>query len=173
MDVLQYWSPTIDWNLFAQGAVSDPMWRAFKELVTLCHCVEHWHKDRRGLQMTRAPRSLYPESSHAKKKSLDERKRAIDVSDNRIHRAAHLANEKIIEMSHLTSPGDPEGTAPDFRLCAAAVLSIGRSLGHERARYKSVAFDSFDAATELSLEPDITANHWLVRAGYPDSQPQS
>jgi hypothetical protein len=90
-----------------------------------------------------------------------------------MHRAAYLADEKVAEMSHLPTAG-AEGTS-DWKLLAAAALSIGRSLGHEQARYKSVAFDAFDAfdAAELSEpDPSVIASQWLVRAGYSDHRPQ-
>jgi hypothetical protein len=81
-----------------------------------------------------------------------------------MHRAAHLADEKVAEMSYLVASTD-EG-APDWNLYFASALAICRSLGHERARYKSVAFDSFEATTELSgTDPSVTAGRWLIRAG--------
>jgi hypothetical protein len=64
MDVLEYWSPLIDWSRFAQGAVSDPMWRSFKDLVLLCHCAEHWREILRSLRLTRALQPYYtPETA--------------------------------------------------------------------------------------------------------------
>jgi hypothetical protein len=171
MDVLKG-VPPINWSHFAQGPVSDPMWHAFKQLVTLCHCVEHWRTVRDSHRLTRAPKPLYPETPYMRKELQDEWKQPAIDSENRMHRAANLADEKVADMSRLVPPGDQGGTTPDFKLCAAAVFSIGRSLGRARARYKSLALDSFDAAAELSPEPDIIANQWLLRAGYPDSQPQ-
>ncbi|SDS18984.1 hypothetical protein [Bradyrhizobium canariense] len=170
MDVLEYWAPRIDWSRFAQGAVSDRMWRAFKDLVMLCHSVEHWREVHRSLQMTRPPQPYYmPESRHYRKKRLDEWKRPITQSENHMHRAAHLADEKVAEISYLISPAD-EGT-PDWNLYFAAALSIGRTLGHERARYKSVAFDAFDAAELSEPDPSVIASQWLIRAGLPHRQP--
>jgi hypothetical protein len=105
VDVLEYLSPSIDWRRFAQGAVSDPMWRNFKDLVLLCHCVEHWRETLRFLSFTRPPQPSYtPESRHYRKKRLDEWTRPINESENHMHRAAHLADEKIAEMSYLVSP---------------------------------------------------------------------
>jgi hypothetical protein len=95
MDVTEYWAPEIDWSRFVQGAVSDPMWRSFKDLVTLCHCVEHWRELLRSLRLTRAPAAYYtPETRHARKKRLDEWKRPITECENHMHRSAHLADEK-------------------------------------------------------------------------------
>jgi hypothetical protein len=142
MDVLEYWSPAIDWSHFAQGAVSDPMWRSFKDLILLCHCVEHWRETRRSLRLTRPPQPFYtPETRYARKKRQDEWKRPIMDCETHMHRAAYLADEKIAGMSYLITPAD-EGK-PDWKLWFAAALSIGRSLGHDHARYKSIAFDTF------------------------------
>jgi hypothetical protein len=171
VDVLEYLSPSIDWRRFAQGAVSDPMWRNFKDLVLLCHCVEHWRETLRFLSFTRPPQPSYtPESRHYRKKRLDEWTRPINESENHMHRAAHLADEKIAEMSYLVSPVG-RGSS-DCNLYFAASLSIGRSLGHERARYKSVAFGLFDAAQLAEPDPSIIASKWLIEAGYADRQPR-
>jgi hypothetical protein len=171
MDVLEYWSPAIDWSRFAQGAVSDPMWRSFKGLVRLCHCVEHWREARRSLRLTRAPQPFYtPETRYARRKREDEWKQPIRECETHMHRAAYLADERVAEMSHLPTAG-AEGTS-DWKLLAAAALSIGRSLGPEQARYKSVAFDAFDAAELSEPDPSVIARQWLIRAGYSDHRPQ-
>jgi hypothetical protein len=41
MDVLEYWTPAVDWGQFHQGPLSDRMWSAFKNLVLLCHAAEY------------------------------------------------------------------------------------------------------------------------------------
>jgi hypothetical protein len=87
-----------------------------------------------------------------------------------MHRAAYLANEKVTGMSYLITPAD-EGK-PNWKLWFAAALSIGRSLGHDHARYKSVAFDAFDAAELINPDPSIIASGWLTTAGYLDQQPR-
>jgi hypothetical protein len=86
-----------------------------------------------------------------------------------MHRAAYLADSKVADVSYLISPADKG--SPDWNLWFAAALSIGRSLGHERARYKSIAFNAFDAAELSEPDPSIIASQWLVRAGYTDQQP--
>jgi hypothetical protein len=170
MDVIEYWAPRIDWSRFSQGAVSDRMWNAFKDLVQLCYCVEHWRELFRSQSLTRAPQPYYtPESRHMRKKRLDEWKRPIKGSENHMHRAAYLADSKVADVSYLISPADKG--SPDWNLWFAAALSIGRSLGHERARYKSIAFNAFDAAELSEPDPSIIASQWLVRAGYTDQQP--
>jgi hypothetical protein len=171
MDVLEYWSPTIDWSRFAQGTVSDRMWRSSKDLILLCHCAEHWRETLHSLRLTRPPQPYYtPETRHARKKREDEWKRPIRECETHMHRAAHLADDKVAEMSYLITPAD-KGTH-SWNLHFAAALSIGRSLGHERARYKSVAFDVFDAAELSEPDPSTIASRWLARAGCADQQPQ-
>lgn len=170
MDVLEYWRPKIDWTRFDQGAVSDQMWSPFGQLVQLCHCVEHWRENHRSLSLSRPPAPYYtPESRHYRKKRLDEWKRPIQAAENHMHRAAHLADDKVAEMSYLIAPTD-QGK-PDWNLYLASALSIGRSLGHLRARYRSVAFDQFDAAELSEPDPSRTASRWLERAGLTDQQP--
>jgi hypothetical protein len=172
MDVLKYWSPTIDWNCFAQGAVSDRMWSGFKDLVILCHCVEHWREAVHSHRMSRPRAPLHtPETPYRRKKRLDEWRQPIRECDTHMHRAAHLADEKLDWMSNLPTAANED--TPDWKLLAAAALSIGKSRGHEQARYKSVAFDAFDV-TELSEpDPSVIASQWLVMAGYsPTTVPQ-
>jgi len=106
---------------------------------------------------------------HYRKKRLDAWKRPINEAENHMHRAAHLADDKVAEMSYLIGPSDED--TPDWNLYFAAALSIGRSLGHLRARYKSVAFDQFYTAELSEPDPIRTATRWLERAGLPDQQP--
>jgi hypothetical protein len=170
MDVLEHWTPTINWGGFAQSGMSDRMWKAFKDLVQLCHCFEHWREAHRALSLTRAPAPYYkPETRHAKQKRIDEWKRPIREAEGHMHRAAHLADEKVAEISYLVNPPD-EGT-PDWKIYWAAALSIGRSLGHQRARYKCLAIDSFDAAQLAESNPRDIAQRWLTAAGYTEAQP--
>lgn len=168
-DVLEYWQPMIDWSCFAQGAISDGMWLTFKDLVLLCHCCEHWCETVRSLRITRPPLRLY--TPDGRKAHQHEWKRSIRACEGHMHRAAYLADEKIAEMSYLIGPPADKGN-PDWNLYWAASLSIGRSLGHERARYKSVAFDAFDAAELSEFDPSVIATQWLTRAGYIHHQPR-
>jgi hypothetical protein len=163
------WSPSIDWNRFAQGTVSNPMWYAFTDLVKLCHYVEHWHEAARSLRMTRPSKPLYPENIHVRKQRVVEWRQGIADCEDRMHRAAHLADDKVREMSHMapTDEGDP-----DWKLCAAAALSMAISLGRARTRYKSLALDAFDAAQLTSSDPIAIASLWLERAGYTGQLPQ-
>jgi hypothetical protein len=169
MDVLKYWVPTIDWSRFTQGAVSDGMWRAFTDLVTLCHCEQHWREVRDALRLTRSPRPLHRESPHMRQKRLDEWKRPITDYENRMHRAAYLAVEKVVGMSQTLAD---QGT-PDRNLYAAVAGSIDASHGQGRARYKSLALDAFDAKELSVYEPSVIAARWLSRAGYSEAdEPQ-
>ena len=168
MDTPASWSPSIDWTRFAQGTVSDPMWRTFLDLVNLCHCVEHWREASRSIRMTRPAKPVfYQESSH--KKLIDEWKQGITDCENKRHRAAHLADDKVREMSRIapTDEGDP-----DWHLCAATALSMGISLGRAQTRYKSLALDAFDAAQLTGSAPSAIAILWLESAGYTGEQPR-
>jgi hypothetical protein len=161
------WSPSIDWNRFAQGTVSDPMWHAFLDLVSLCHCVEHWREAAHSLRTTRpAKPPFYQESSY--KKLINEWKQGITDCDSKRHCAAHLADDKVREMSRIapTDEGDP-----DWHLCAATALSMGISLGRARTRYKSLALDAFDAAQLTGSAPGAIAILWLESAGYTGQHP--
>jgi hypothetical protein len=166
MDVLAYWSPTIDWSRFTQGHISDPMWRSFKDLVQLCHCAEHWRELARSQRFnTRPPTPIHKESPYMRRKRRDEWERPIREMESHFHRAAHLADEKVAEMSYLISAAD-EGK-PDWKLWWAVSLSIDRSFGHTGARYKTVALDEFDAAAELTdVNPSHITGRLLARAGY-------
>jgi hypothetical protein len=161
--------PAIDWSRFVQGPVSDSMWLSFMSLVQLCRCVEHWHNTARTLRAATRPRQpdYKPATSYAIRKLRNEWEKPIKDYEARMHRASYLANEKLAEMSHLA--GD-EGT-PDWKLCTAAVLSIGPSLGRARSRYKSVALAFFDAAELANTEPDVIASLWLNNAGYTNQEP--
>jgi hypothetical protein len=156
------WSPSIDWNRFAQGTVSNPMWHAFTDLVQLCHCVEHWREAARSLRMTRPTKPLYPESIHMRKQRVDEWRQGITDGVDRMHRAAHLADDKVREMFRI-APTD-EGN-PDWKLCAATALSMVISLGRAQTRYKSLALDAFYAALLTNSDPRVIASFWLENAG--------
>jgi hypothetical protein len=170
MNAAASWSPSIDWNRFSQGTVSNPMWHAFTDLVKLCHCVEHWREAARSLRMTTRPaKPLYPESIHMRKQRVDEWRQRITDCEGRMHRSAHLADDKVREMSRI-APTD-EGN-PDWKLRAAAALSIGISLGRARTRYKSLALDALDATELTNSDPTVIASLWLENAGYTGQLPQ-
>ena len=167
MDTPAFWSPSIDWTRFAQGTVSDPMWYAFLDLVSLCHCAEHWREAARSLRMTRPAKPIfYQESSY--KKLINEWRQGITDCENKRHRAAHLADDKVREISRI-APTDEDG--PDWHLCAATALSMGISLGRAQTRYKSLALDAFDAAQLTGSDPIAIASLWLENAGYAGQLP--
>jgi hypothetical protein len=66
-------------------------------------------------------------------------------------------------MSYLISQADKD--TPDWNLYFASALSINRSLGHERARYKTIAFKAFDGAELSGSDLGVIASRWLVRGG--------
>src|ERR1700722_1597108 len=107
MDTPASLSPSIDWTSFAQGTVSDPMWHAFLDLVSLCQCVEHRRETPRSLRMTRRHKPLFnQESSH--KKLINEWRQGITDCESKRHRAAHLADDKVREISRI-APTDEDG----------------------------------------------------------------
>jgi hypothetical protein len=145
------------------------MWHAFTDLVQLCHCVEHWRETARSLRMTRPAEPLFPESIHMRKQRVDEWRQGIADCVDRMHRAAHLADDKVREMFRL-APID-EGN-PDWKLCAATALSMGISLGRAQTRYKSLTLDAFYASLLTNSDRRIIASFWLESAGYTGQQPQ-
>jgi hypothetical protein len=142
------------------------MWHAFTDLVKLCHCVEHRREAARSLRMTRPAKPLYLDM---RKQRTDEWRQGITDCEDRMHRAAHLADDKVREMSRIapTDEGDP-----DWKLCEATALSMGISLGRARTRYKSLALDVFDAGQLTSSDPIAIASLWLEKAGYTGQLPQ-
>ena len=78
MDVLEYWSPTLDWSGFKQGALGDRAWSLFRQIVELSHAHVHWAEAMREIRVTRPPRPIYPnESKYQRKKRQDEWKRDV------------------------------------------------------------------------------------------------
>lgn len=170
MDVLEYWAPCDRLGQFHQGPLSDRMWSAFKNLVLLCHAAEYWRDAVRANRLTAQPRPMYT------------LKLGICARSALTSGAGHFGNPKPIctvppswqtrrcRNAYLIGPGD-QGK-PDHSLWFACALSVGRSLGHERARYKSVAFSAFNADADLAgADPSVTAKRWLTNAGFADADP--
>ena len=111
MDVLVYWRPQIELTAFEQGPVSEGTWRAFLQLVELCHCVEHWREEVRDARSKKPIRSLYPESNYMRNKRRREWKREIEQHEAHMHRAAYLADQP---------PQD--ATNPDWKILNACAL---------------------------------------------------
>jgi hypothetical protein len=150
MNTFDSWSPSIDWTRFAQGPVSDPMWHAFREVVRLCHCYEHWRQ----------------EAHEAEIKYLQGNIRyglSISDSKDKMRDAAELADKKIAEMNHAATT---EGN-PDFILCTAVAVSVmGLGGSFARKRYRSLVLDTFDAAQLNNTSPMIISRRWQKNAGY-------
>jgi hypothetical protein len=167
MDVLEYWHPAVNWSRFAQGAVSERIWRSFSQLVQLCHAHEHWKRAAQQIRLSPPGAPIYgSESKYQRNKRRDEWKREIQSAEGHMHRAGFLAAEMIASMSYLLTNAD-EGT-PDWNLYWALRLAVRHQPHHERARCKAAAFDAFIADEELKGEPPEIATRWLHQAGYTD-----
>ena len=167
MDVLQYWTPQLDWARFDQGPIGDELWNQFKQLVLLCHAYSYWQDAAREQRMTRPSRPYYPESAYMRRKRQQEWKGQIDRCEGHMYRAAYLAAEKTAAMSYLVKN---DRTRPDWNLWLALWLALAYQSNHERARCKAAAFEEFSAEAELQGTAEEIAVHWLVRAGYSDTR---
>jgi hypothetical protein len=165
MDVLEYWQPSIDWTKFKQGPVSDTMWSDFRELVQLCHAYRHWQEAAQSQQASLPSPPPYPKRNHLRSKRRRERKVENRQIERHMLRAAYLAAQKMAVMSNRLGP-DREHPAADYKLYLALLLAIAPLPNHELARCRAVAFEAFDAASELSGSPQDSARRWL-KAGYP------
>lgn len=164
MDVLEYWSPAIDWSRFEQGALSDQAWNLFKAVVQLSHAHGHWAKVAQEIRLSPPRQLVFPsETKQQHKKRQDAWKRDIERAEGHMHRAAFLAAERIAALSYLVKPED-EGK-PDWILYFAAMLAARHQPDHTRGRYSALAFTSFDAKTEIDGDPAIIAIRWLRNAG--------
>lgn len=162
MDVLQYYSPPIPWANFKQGQISDIVWQAFGEVVTLCHAYNHWRDEARDARHQPAS-SLYPESAYAKRKRRRDAETSVSINETRMYRCAFLAAELVLSM---TAAAQHHKYAPDLALCEAMNLAIGHNVldnritGHERADWPVLALTGFDADVEMSASPIDVATRW-------------
>src|SRR5580704_4318349 len=166
MDVLEFWQPTIQWNEFRRGAVSESLWQSFCQTVRLCHAACHWERGHREESMAVPRMSLQPRETRRDFKNRHrEWKREVQRRDAHMHRAEYLADSKVAEMSHLLRSADP-GSA-DWKLWRALRCTIGR---RPKMRCKAAAFASFDSVQELEDEWEQIALRWLRDAGYIEAQ---
>jgi hypothetical protein len=158
MDVLEYWHPPIDWNLFHQGSLSDAAWGYFKQVVLLCHAYRHWEEDARDRRLEPPRHYVFPaEDKRQFKKRRDQWETDIRRSERHRDRAKFLADEAVVRCSHLGAEA-AEGTA-DWKLGFALPLVV-------RVRPDAAAFAGFDAEQELAGEAEQIAFGWLRKAGY-------
>jgi hypothetical protein len=164
VDVLEYWSPTIDWAKFQQGGISEEVWLCFKQVVQLCHAFRYWETDAQDKRL--CPPRLYLDSVPAEsrpqfRKREDHWKSEILQSENRRNRAKFLVSEKIAELSYLGTnsvAGEAEGTA-DWKLWYALQVAA-------RPYPPAAAFGGFDAEKELDGEVNEIVARWLQQARY-------
>jgi hypothetical protein len=76
MDVLEYWEPNINWELFNQATLHASFWKPFTELVRLCHSYKHWDEAAKYARRERLVRPLYPESRYGRAKRKQEQPRS-------------------------------------------------------------------------------------------------
>src|ERR687898_2078176 len=123
MDVLQFWSPKIDWSQFKQGAVSDRMWSHFRDIVQLCHAHRRW---------SLAVAKLGPAPPGPSRIAIGDRKRTIkrrrhdwelEAAQAKRHmtRASFLAAERMSLMSNLLND---ENSGPDWKLYSSLSLAL-------------------------------------------------
>ena len=168
MDVLQFWEPEIDWKEFHQGAISPDVWAKFQELVRLCHAFKYW-KDaaREHDRHPSRPDPFYKESAYGRRKRLEEAKFQRDSLKGHMHRAAFLAAGRLWTIIDFVQ--DRKGTS-DWVLSLALVESVGSVVitdtmrGHERAEFDVLAFNKFDASTEIGDDLSEMAARWRSSA---------
>ena len=159
MDGLGEWEPTISWGNFKQGAVSDDMWRSFKQVVRLCHASCHWEQEKRKLRT--APKKWSHESTRNFNQRREGWRDEFRRCEGHMNRAQSLAVSTMVEMrSHID--GD-NLMSPDSRLCLALIKAVR---GQPQMRCKVAAFNAFDADTELAGGWEQIADRWLIAAGY-------
>jgi hypothetical protein len=163
MDVLEYWQPQIDWGRFNQGPLSSDVWACFCDAVKLCHAFKCW-KDAVRLHDRNPSRPYYEESAYGRRKRISEHKAQRETLRGHMLRAAFLAAGKILSIAHMAQRR--EGT-PDLLFSIALIKSVGTEIvtdpmrGHERAHFDALAFQMFDATTELTQNSDEMAERWV------------
>ena len=163
-DVLSRWSPVIDWGRFEQRAISDEMWRYFKQLVQLCHAFRHWEEEIQNKKAS-PPRHFEfpPENEREYKNRRNQWNTDIRQNETYMHRAGHLAADTLARMSYLIKPND-EGK-PDWKLYFALRALRGAVVGPPQPRWGAAAFEAFDANRELEGKFDEIAERWLRQVG--------
>jgi hypothetical protein len=168
MDVLEYWEPNINWELFNQATLHASFWKPFTELVRLCHSYKHWDEAAKYARRERLVRPLYPESRYGRAKRKQEQATQIGGHEDHKFRAAFLAAEKLDDMRALFTGGTsftPEG--PEWKCYVALECAIESRPRHERGHYRAGAFDTFDASTELVGDSFPIAQRWRAAVGDP------
>ena len=170
MDVLEYYTPQIDWERFQQGPISDDVWSAFRDALVLCHAYKHWKGvGRETRRSVPGPSPFYSESAYQRRKRRREGALHIEQNEKRMYRAAFLAAEKFGAIAGMVQGRMDK---PDWNFSLALIKSVGAEVithpltGHERANFDVLAFDEFDANAEVSSDPDAMASHWREAAGY-------
>ena len=152
MDVLEYWSPTVDWSQFGQGNVTDQVWSQFLRVVQLSHARCHWETEVHNKHQARLPASLYPESNYYRRKQQAERDGDIKRCETHMHRAGYLTADRMSSMSYAVSRADPSNA--DWKLWLSLWLALRYQPTHDRIRCDAAAFAAFQSQEELMGSPD-------------------
>jgi hypothetical protein len=162
MDFLNQ-TPSIKWDGFHQGPLSDDVWAAFRQVVTFARSYKYW-KNRLTESRRSPPRDFVgvPNTSHSRRKHKNEWQSQIKQEDTNMHASAFQAARSFWNIVAIVQ--NREDT-PDLYFSQALMIAVGDEIhdtmrGHERAEVGALAFDSFDAAQEISSDRKAMAARW-------------
>lgn len=168
VDVLQYYDPPLEKAAFLQGPISDDVWSDFIGVVRLCHSYRHWSLAASSHTRTRPTAPMYKESAYTKRKRQQEHRSEREGLENHKYRAAFLAASKLWDIATLVA--SRKDTA-DWHLSIGLMKAVGARhmmnniTGHERADFEVLAFNGFDASSEVSTDAESMASRWRTVAG--------
>ena len=160
MDVLQYHRPDVDWQKFKRSPLSEDVWGAFRDAVLLCHAFKYWGEAERQGRSTRPRAALRREQVHCAGRGS--RSGSSRTRGTRTTRSGQRSSRRRAwAIAHMVQ--DRSGT-PDWHFSLAlikAVPSIMNTVtGHERAEFGVLAFEEFDAASEVGTNSDAMVRRW-------------
>jgi hypothetical protein len=168
-DVLEHWSPTIGWTKFKRSLIPPKIWARFHTVVQLCHCFRHWKGVADTQRDTRLPRPhFFEESGSVSRKRERDREAEISRSERHMNRAAFLADQEIAAISHLLTPQD--ASKPESKLYFALRTATLLDSAHKSRRFDAVAFQAFDAESELRGDVIAIAARWVKQADHPEER---
>ena len=89
--------------------------------------------------------------------------------ENHKYRAAFLAAGKLWDIVGMV---EKRKASPDWHLSLGLMKAVGARhmmntmTGHERAEFDVLAFDGFDAGSEVTTDSDAMARRWRAAAGH-------
>jgi hypothetical protein len=160
MNVLEYWSPTIVWDNFDQGAISDPVWSKFRQIVQLCHAYRHWDDDLRSKQLSPPKHYVGLVESHRQfKRRQDDWQSELSRSVTNQGRAKYLACTGVTELTYFDTVASGVEKTSDWKLWWVLHIVVPN---HPPA----AAFESFNADQELTGDTNQIVRRWLQQAGH-------